>query len=61
MVVVSSAVQLGLPVAAWTDLVRCAPAQVRGPKRRWAELLPVLGDRVEWDRAPFLSLPLPAA
>lgn len=33
-------VQFGL-AAAWTDLTRCAPAEVRGPKWRWAALIAV--------------------
>jgi hypothetical protein len=31
-VTVSAVVQFGLAAAAWTDLARRAPAQVRGPK-----------------------------
>jgi len=38
---VSAAVQFGLAAAAWTDLARRAPAQVRGPKWRWAALIAV--------------------
>jgi hypothetical protein len=34
-------VQVGLAAAAWTDLARRAPAQVRGPKWRWAVLIAV--------------------
>jgi Phospholipase_D-nuclease N-terminal len=40
-VVLSSVVQFGLAAAAWTDLARRAPAQVRGPKWRWALLIGV--------------------
>ena len=38
---VSAAVQFGLAAAAWTDLARRAPVQVRGPKWRWAVLIAV--------------------
>jgi hypothetical protein len=38
---VSAVVQCGLAVVAWTDLARCSPAQVRGPKWRWAALIAV--------------------
>jgi phospholipase D-like protein len=40
-VVVSAAVQFGLAATAWTDLARRAPAQVRGPKWRWAALIAI--------------------
>jgi hypothetical protein len=51
-------VQFGRAAAASTDLARRPPAQVRGPKWRWAVLFSLLGDLVEWDRVPFLSVPL---
>jgi hypothetical protein len=35
-VVTLSAVEVGLAVAAWTDLARRPASQVRGPKWRWA-------------------------
>jgi len=38
---VTAVVQFGLAAAAWTDLVRRPPAQVRGPKWRWAALIAV--------------------
>lgn len=38
---VSAMMQFGLAAAAWTDLVRRPPAQVRGPKWRWAALIAV--------------------
>jgi Phospholipase_D-nuclease N-terminal len=38
---VSAAVQFGLAAAAWTDLARRPPAQVRGPKWRWAALIAI--------------------
>ena len=38
---VSAGVQFGLAAAAWTDLARRAPAQVRGPKWRWAVVIAV--------------------
>lgn len=38
---VSAVVQLGLAAAAWTDLARRPPAQVRGSKWRWAALIAV--------------------
>jgi Phospholipase_D-nuclease N-terminal len=41
LVVTGATVQFGLAAAAWTDLVRRAPAQVRGPKWRWAVLIAV--------------------
>ena len=37
----SAVVQFGLAAAAWTDLARRAPAQVRGPKWRWAVVIAV--------------------
>lgn len=40
-IIVSAIVQFGLAAAAWTDLARRAPAQVRGPKWRWAALIAV--------------------
>jgi Family of unknown function (DUF6529) len=40
-VTVSAAVQLGLAAAAWSDLARRAPGEVRGPKWRWAALIAV--------------------
>ena len=40
-IVVSAMVQFGLAAAAWTDLARRAPAQVCGPKWRWAALIAV--------------------
>jgi len=40
-VAVSAAVQFGLAATAWTDLARRAPAQVRGPKWRWAALIAI--------------------
>lgn len=40
-VIVSVVVQLGLAAAAWTDLARRAPGEVRGPKWRWAALIAV--------------------
>jgi hypothetical protein len=36
---VSAVVQFGLAAAAWADLARRPPAQVRGPKWRWAALI----------------------
>jgi phospholipase D-like protein len=38
---VTTVVQFGLAAAAWTDLARRPPAQVRGPKWRWAALIAV--------------------
>lgn len=38
---VSVVAQSGLAAAAWADLARRAPAQVRGPKWRWAALIAV--------------------
>ena len=38
---VSAVVQCGLAAAAWTDLARRPPAQVNGPKWRWAALIAV--------------------
>lgn len=38
---VTAIVQFGLAAAAWTDLARRPPAQVRGPKWRWAALIAV--------------------
>ena len=38
---VTAVVQLGLAAAAWTDLARRAPAQVRGPKWCWAMVIAV--------------------
>lgn len=38
---VTAVVQFGLAAAAWTDLARRPPAQVRGPKWRWAALIAV--------------------
>ena len=60
-VIASSGAQFGLAAAEWTDLARRPTAQVRGPKWRWAVLFSLLGDRVEWDRVPFLSVLLLAA
>ena len=40
-VAASAVVQLGLAAAAWTDLARRAPGEVRGPKWRWAALIVV--------------------
>ena len=40
-VTVSAVVQLGLAAAAWSDLARRAPEEVRGPKWRWAALIAV--------------------
>lgn len=40
-VVVLGAVEIALAAAAWTDLVRRAPEQVRGSKWRWALVIPV--------------------
>ena len=37
----SAMVQIGLAAAAWADLTRRAPAEVRGPKWRWAALIAV--------------------
>ncbi|HEX6853707.1 MAG TPA: PLDc N-terminal domain-containing protein [Streptosporangiaceae bacterium] len=37
----SAAVQFALAAAAWADLARRPPAQVRGPKWRWAALIAV--------------------
>src|SRR5271166_1640731 len=36
-----AALQCGLAAAAWADLARRAPAEVRGPKWRWAALIAV--------------------
>jgi Phospholipase_D-nuclease N-terminal len=41
LVITGATVQFGLAAAAWTDLARRAPAQVRGPKWRWAALIAV--------------------
>ena len=38
---VSAAAQFALAAAAWADLARRPPAQVRGPKWRWAALIAV--------------------
>lgn len=39
-------VQLGVAAAMWSDLARRAPAEVRGPKWRWAALIAVgLGEQ----------------
>jgi len=38
---VSAMVQFGLAAAAWTDLARRPPAQVRGPKWRWVAVIAV--------------------
>lgn len=38
---VLAAIQLVLGSAAWVDLARRAPAQVRGPKWRWALIIGV--------------------
>lgn len=40
-VILTAIVQFGLAAAAWTDLCARAPAQVRGPKWRWALLITV--------------------
>lgn len=40
-IIISAVVQFGLAAAAWTDLARSAPAQVHGPKWRWAALIAV--------------------
>lgn len=40
-ITVSAALQFGLAATAWIDLARRAPAQVRGPKWRWAALIAV--------------------
>jgi hypothetical protein len=41
LVKAGATVQFGLAAAAWTDLARRAPGQVRGPKWRWAALIAV--------------------
>jgi hypothetical protein len=56
MVIAGSAVQLGLAAAAWTDLARRPAAQAR-PEMTLGGPVVAVGDRVEWDRAPFLSVP----
>jgi deazaflavin-dependent oxidoreductase (nitroreductase family) len=43
------------------DIFRHLTALVHGPKWRWAVLFSLLGDRVEWDRVPFLSVRLLAS
>jgi hypothetical protein len=40
-VTASAVAQLGLAAAAWADLARRVPAEVRGPKWRWAALIAV--------------------
>ncbi|MFI5042441.1 MAG: PLDc N-terminal domain-containing protein [Acidimicrobiales bacterium] len=39
--VLLSVVQIGLAAAAWTDLARRAPENVRGPRWRWALVIGV--------------------
>lgn len=39
LVVVGSVVQISLAVAAWVDLARRRPEQVKGPKSRWAGII----------------------
>lgn len=41
LVKAAATVQFGLAAAAWTDLARRAPGQVRAPKWRWAALIAV--------------------
>lgn len=40
-VIALGSVQVGLALAAWTDLARRDPATVNGPKWRWALLIAV--------------------
>lgn len=39
MVVVGGVVQIALALAAWVDLAKRSPAQVKGPKARWAGII----------------------
>lgn len=39
MVVLGGAVQIALAVAAWIDLAKRRPEQVKGPKARWAGII----------------------
>jgi len=39
--VVAAAVQLGLAVAAWTDLARRDPDEIRGSRTKWAAVIAV--------------------
>jgi hypothetical protein len=52
----AATVQFGLEAAAWTDLARRAPGQVRAPKWRWAALIAVnyvgLIAYYRWGRRP---------
>lgn len=38
-VVVTGAIQIGLAIAAWTDLAKREPERVNGPKGRWAGII----------------------